>query len=43
MNCVLDACAMIALLKGEPGENVVWDKEFDPVAAAGVCSITFIR
>jgi PIN domain nuclease of toxin-antitoxin system len=25
MNCVLDACAMIAFLRGEPGANVVRD------------------
>ncbi len=30
MNCVLDACAMIALLKGEPGEEVVWAHLLDP-------------
>lgn len=30
MNCVLDACAMIALLKGEPGEDVVWSHLLDP-------------
>lgn len=24
MICVLDACAMIALLRGEPGDDVVW-------------------
>ena len=30
MNCVLDACAMIALLKAEPGEDVVWAHLLDP-------------
>jgi predicted nucleic acid-binding protein len=30
MNCVLDACAMIALLRAEPGENVVWAHLSDP-------------
>jgi predicted nucleic acid-binding protein len=30
MNCVLDACAIIALLKGEPGEDVVWAHLLDP-------------
>jgi predicted nucleic acid-binding protein len=30
MNCVLDACAMIALLKAEPGEDVVWSHLLDP-------------
>jgi PIN domain nuclease of toxin-antitoxin system len=31
MNCVLDACAMIALLRREPGEDVVWARLSDPV------------
>ena len=30
MNCVLDACAMIALLKAESGEAVVWAHLLDP-------------
>jgi hypothetical protein len=30
MNCVLDACAMIALLRAEPGEDVVWAHLGDP-------------
>jgi predicted nucleic acid-binding protein len=30
MNCVLDACAMIALLKAESGEDVVWAHLLDP-------------
>ena len=30
MICVLDACAMIALLKGEPGESVVWEHLNNP-------------
>ena len=30
MNCVLDACAMIALLRAEPGEEVVWAHLLDP-------------
>ena len=31
---VLDACAMIALLRGEPGEDIVWAHLSDP---AGTC------
>jgi len=33
MICVLDACAMIALLRGEPGEDVVWTHLCDPASA----------
>jgi PIN domain nuclease of toxin-antitoxin system len=33
MNCVLDACAMIALLKAEPGEDVVRAHLLDPDGA----------
>jgi hypothetical protein len=32
MNYVLDACSMIALLRREPGEAVVWDCLSDPDA-----------
>src|ERR1041385_6997936 len=35
MICVLDACAMIALLRGEPGEEVVWRY----VSGGGVSSL----
>lgn len=30
MNCVIDACALIALLKAEPGSDVVWAHLLDP-------------
>ena len=45
MPFVLDACALIAFLRKEPGAEVVTSdrQEFDPVAERGLCPITFIR
>ena len=34
MNCVIDACAMIALLRRESGEDVVWRHLSDPDVAS---------
>ena len=34
MICVLDACAMIALLRGEPGDDVVWRYVSDSSASS---------
>jgi PIN domain nuclease of toxin-antitoxin system len=43
---VLDACAMIALLRREPGEDVVWDCLIDPAAicyahAINLCEVFY--
>jgi PIN domain nuclease of toxin-antitoxin system len=46
MNCVLDACAMIALLRREIGEDVVWQYLSDPDAtcfahAVNLCEVYY--
>ena len=50
MNCVLDACAMIAFLRAEPGADVVSDLLADPANrcyahAVNLCEVyyDFIR
>src|SRR5688572_33352330 len=41
MNAVLDACAMIAPLRGEPGESVVWAHLANPAATCYAHAINF--
>lgn len=41
MICVLDACAMIALLRREQGEAVVWNHLTDPTASCYAHAINF--